>query len=131
MQTLITEFPFAKNEEQSHIFEMLPRALSNVPFHRNTRWIRRYFADNFPFHLAVHEVSPVSIPPREYTEPHVHEEHNEINIIISQQDLLYKIQLGHNKYTVSNNSCIWIPKGMIHAANVLKGSGHFITMGTY
>lgn len=128
MQTLITKFPFANMEEQSHIFNMIPVSLSNIPFHKNTKRITRYFAEQFPLHLAVHEVSPVTTPPVEYTQPHVHEDCDEINIIISQHDLLYRIQLGGEKYVVSNNSCIWIPRGMIHAANVLRGSGHFITM---
>jgi mannose-6-phosphate isomerase-like protein (cupin superfamily) len=131
MQAFINKFPFPKSEEQSLIFNLLPTALSKVPFHKNTKWITRYFSDSFPLHLAVHEVSSVTIPPPEYTQPHLHEDCDEINIIISQQDLLYKIQVGSDKYTVSNNSCIWIPRGMLHAANVLKGSGHFITMRIY
>lgn len=131
MQALINKFPFANSKEHSLIFNMIPVALSKVPFHKNTKWITRYFAKNFPLHLAVHEVSPVSMPPLEYTQPHLHEDCDEINIIISQHDLLYKIQLDNDKYTVSNNSCIWIPRGMVHAANVLKGSGHFITMRIY
>ena len=128
MQTLIQKFPFADMERHSHIFSMIPAALSNVPFHNATRSITRYFAKGFPFHLAVHEVSPTIIPPQEYTMPHLHTDTDEINIIISQHDLLYAIQVGDEKYTVSNNSCIWIPRGTLHAANVLKGSGHFITI---
>lgn len=128
MQTLINKFPFAGHEDHSMIYSMIPRALSKVPFHRNTKVIKRYFAENFPMHLAVHEVSVVSTPPAEYTQPHVHEDCDEINIIISQHDLLYAIQLGNDKYTVSNNASIWIPRGTVHAANVLSGSGHFITI---
>ena len=127
MQALISDFPFPESEEQSFIHTMIPVALANVPFHQNTRSITRYFATNFPIHLAVHEISPISRPPAEYTQPHVHHDCDEINIIISQQDLLYKVQIGDEKYTVSNNSCIWIPRGTVHAANVLKGTGHFIT----
>jgi mannose-6-phosphate isomerase-like protein (cupin superfamily) len=128
MQSLINSFPFAGTEEHSLIFNMIPMALSNVAFHKNTKSITRYFAEHFPMHLAVHEVSPVTTPPVEYTKPHLHGDSDEINIIISQHDLLYRIQLGDERYTVSNNSCIWIPRGTIHAANVLKGSGHFITI---
>lgn len=128
MQTLISTLPVRTNEEQSLLFKMLPIPLSNVPFHENTKSITRYFAENFPVHLAVHEVSPVMKPPIEYTQPHLHNDTDEINIIISQQSLLYKIQLGDNEYEVSNNSCVWIPRGMMHAANVLKGSGYFITL---
>ena len=128
MQTLIGTLPVGINEDQSLLFKMLPIPLSNVPFHENTKSITRYFAENFPVHLAVHEVSPVMKPPIEYTQPHLHNDTDEINIIISQQSLLYKIRLGDNEYEVGNNSCIWIPRGMMHAANVLKGSGYFITL---
>ena len=128
MQTLVSKFPFPDSAEQSLIFSMIPAALSNVPFHKNTKSITRYFAENFPLHIAVHEVSPIHIPPPEYTRPHLHEDCDEVNIIISQHDLLYTIQLEDDKYTVSNNACIWIPRGTLHSANVLKGSGHFITI---
>lgn len=128
MQTHIHSLPSPVSKEQSFLFEMLPVALSNVPFHKNTKSITRYFAEGFPVHLAVHEVSPVLIPPKPYTLPHVHEDSDEINIIIAQEALLYRIRCGDEEYTVSNNSCIWIPRGTIHAANVLAGSGYFITM---
>ena len=128
MQALINSLSFTKKEEQALLFSMLPVPLSNVPFHNNTAAITRYFAANFPLHLAVHEVSPVLAPPMEYTLPHLHNDCDEINIIISQQKLLYKIRLGNDEYLVKNNSSIWIPKGMLHSANVLKGSGYFITM---
>lgn len=128
MQALIHKFPFANSQEHSLIYTMIPMALSKVPFHKNTKSITRYFAEQFPLHLAVHEVSQVKIPPPEYTQPHVHDDCDEVNIIISQHDLLYAIQLDDDKYIVSNNACIWIPRGTIHSANVLKGSGHFITI---
>ena len=107
---------------------MLPVALSNVPFHKNEKSITRYFAENFPVHVAVHKVSHVSAPPAEYTDLHIHDDSDEINIIISQENLQYKIELGNDKYIVHSNSCIWIPRGMLHSANVLKGSGYFIAM---
>ena len=128
MQTFINTLPLTRGGVQPFLFEMLPVALSNVPFHNNTKSITRYFAENFPVHLAVHEVSPVLTPPKEYTLPHVHDDSDEINIIISRDALLYKIQYGDDTYTITNNSCIWIPRGTVHAANVLIGSGYFITM---
>ena len=128
MQLLVKDFPFADSKEHSLIFNMIPAALSHVPFHNNTKAIKRFFAEDFPVHVAVHEVSPISDPPIEYTRPHIHEDWDEINLIISQHDLLYRMQLEGKKFTVSNNSCIWIPRGTIHAANVLKGSGYFITI---
>ena len=128
IQTLVKQFPFPDTAAHSRIFSMIPVALSNVPFHSNTESITRYVAEDFPIHLAVHEISPIMVPPIEYTQAHLHEDWDEINIIISQHDLLYRIQLDDEKYTVSNNSSIWIPRGTVHAANVLRGTGYFITM---
>lgn len=121
-------WPFSTSQEQACILQLLPIALSNVPFHNNTESVTRYFAEQFPVHLAVHEVSPVKAPPAEYTLPHLHDDADEINIIISRQQLLYKIQLHDEMYEVVSNSCIWIPRHTLHAANVLSGSGFFITL---
>ena len=119
--------PF-QSETTSFIRKMLPVSLSNVPFHNNIESITRYFANGFPVHLAVHEVSPVAKVPAAYTQQHLHDDCDEINIILSPEKLLYKIQLGNEEHVISNNSCIWIPRGVIHSANVLWGSGYFITM---
>jgi mannose-6-phosphate isomerase-like protein (cupin superfamily) len=128
MQILINSLWLAEKEEQASLFSMLPVPLDNVPYHNNTEAITRYFAANFPVHLAVHEVSEVSAAPPDYTQPHVHYDSDEINIIISTEKLVYKILLGTNEYTVGSNSSVWIPRGMLHSANVLKGSGFFITI---
>jgi mannose-6-phosphate isomerase-like protein (cupin superfamily) len=128
MQTLIKDWPFIKNGKNSVVYEMTPSALANVPFHDDTKAITRFFAENFPVYLAVHEISPVMLPPREYTLLHEHEDNDEVNIILSKQSLLYKIQVGEEEYIAGNNSCIWIPRGVLHSANVLQGTGYFITM---
>lgn len=127
-QLIRKELPAITTNWQQAVYEMLPIPLSNVPFHENTESITRWFATGFPVHLAVHEVSPVIAPPVEYTQPHIHDDTHEVNIIISQHLLLYKIQVGDELYTVSNNASIWIPRGVVHAANVLQGSGYFITL---
>jgi mannose-6-phosphate isomerase-like protein (cupin superfamily) len=128
MQTLIKDWPFSKSSKNSVVYEMTPSALANVPFHDDTKAITRFFAENFPVYLAVHEISPVMLPPREYTQLHVHEDTDEVNIILSSQKLLYKIQVGDEEYIAGNNSSIWIPRGVMHSANVLQGTGYFITM---
>lgn len=120
-------FPVS-SETKPFIFDMVPAALENVPFHHNTACITRYIARYFPLHLAVHEVSPVQSPPEEYTQLHKHTDSNEVNIILSPDELLYKIQIGDKEYLAGKNSCIWIPRGVMHAANVLSGSGYFITI---
>jgi len=118
----------AESKKRDHIFSMLPMALSSIPFHNNTGSITRYCAADFPMQLAVHEISPVKTAPKEYSLPHLHKDHDEINIIISGQKLVYKLQLEEEEYTVYNNSSIWIPRGKLHAANVLEGSGYFISL---
>ena len=128
MQTLSRHFLQTEKETEALIFAMQRSALSNVPFHADTKFITRYFSENFPVHLAVHEISPVMKTPEEYTLPHVHDGEDEVNIIISRNNLVYKIQLDNDEYIVENNSSIWIPAGMQHSANVIKGSGYFITM---
>jgi hypothetical protein len=131
MQTFVqpvTHSHVLENTGTPLIFNMIMSALSNVPFHKDTGSITRFIAEDFPLHLAIHEVSPVILPPSEYTEPHIHDDFDEVNIILSPNSLLYKIQLGEEEYTVNNNSAIWIPKGMLHSANVLRGWGYFITL---
>ena len=128
MQTLIKDWFPAKDRKEQFIYELAPSSLASVPFHDDTKSITRFFAENFPVYLAVHEISPVVLPPKEYTQLHVHEDHDEINIILSGQNLLYKIQVGDEEYIAGNNSCIWIPRGVMHSANVLQGIGYFITM---
>ncbi|HTL06623.1 MAG TPA: hypothetical protein VL307_00150 [Chitinophagaceae bacterium] len=110
------------------VYNMVPAALSKVPFHADTEAIIRYIAKAFPMHMAVHQVSPVYIAPPLYTTPHVHEDCDEINIIISSQRLIYQVLLGDKEYIVHNNTAIWIPRGTLHAANVLNGSGFFIAI---
>jgi hypothetical protein len=110
------------------IVKMPEAPLENIPFHQNTPSITRFMAAHFPLYIAVHDVSPVIIPPEEYTQPHIHPDADEINIIISKEKLVYKIQLGEEYHIVNSNSNIWIPRGTLHAANVLSGSGYFITL---
>lgn len=113
---------------KSLIYKMMPSLLSNVPFHTDTDAITRYFAEAFPCHMAIHHVSPVFTPPLAYTQPHIHEDSDEINIIISPGKLVYKIQLDDRDYILQNNVSIWIPRGTLHSANVLRGSGYFIAL---
>ena len=128
MQSFLQALPGVTPGTSPLIFNLLPSALSNVPFHFDTPAVTRYFADQFPLHLGVHQVSARQGPPPEYTLPHRHEEWNEVNLIISPGELAYRIRLGDDEYTVTSNACIWIPRGMLHAANVLHGTGYYIAL---
>jgi hypothetical protein len=94
------------NEIENFIFKMLPASLSEVPFHHDTESITRYFAGQFPWHLAVHHVSRISSPPENYTFPHLHTDNDEINVILSPNKLLYKIRIGGDERIVENNSAL-------------------------
>jgi hypothetical protein len=113
---------------EGFISKMFPAALSEVPFHHDTESITRYFTSGFPLHLAVHQVSFISFPPEQYTLPHLHGDSDEINVILSPNKLLYKIQIGGDERIVGSNSAIWIPRGMMHSANVVEGEGYFVTL---
>ncbi len=110
------------------VFNMGVAPLSSVPFHSDTDCIERYFSSTFPLHFAVHEVSETEFPPEEYTQVHIHENHHEMNAIISSNELEYRITLGEKDYLVKNNASIWIPAGVPHSANVIKGTGFFFAI---
>ena len=112
----------------SLLYKMEITPLSNVPFHENTPSITRFFANGFPMHLDIHEVSPIHQAPPIYAQMHKHDFFDEINIIMSKGYMQYMIQLGDEEHIIENNTAIWIPKGTMHSANVLKGAGYFISM---
>ncbi|MFS0762816.1 cupin domain-containing protein [Peribacillus phoenicis] len=117
-------FPYEKL-----IFKNENSPLSSIPFHKDVQCIERFFSNEFPFHLAIHKVTNANGLDEDYTIPHVHNEEDEINIIVGEEcGLEYRIQLGEKEFVVSSNSTIWIPAGVKHSANVLKGNGYFIAI---
>lgn len=117
-------FPYEKL-----IFKNENSPLSTIPFHKDVPCIERFFSEDFPLHLAIHEISEANGLNEDYTTPHVHDDEDEINIIIGEEGVLdYRIQVGEEEYVVSSNSSVWIPAGVKHSANVLKGSGYFIAI---
>ncbi len=112
------------------IFENFNRPLSSIPFHFDVDGIERYFSEGFPAHLAIHRVDMRDSNKEEYTIPHFHEDEDEINILIPDEgdELVYKIQLGEEIFTVNGSKSIWIPSGLTHGANVVSGSGYFVAI---
>lgn len=109
------------------IIQNKKQPLSTVDFHKDVSCIERYFAEGFPFHLAIHKVVNAENVDR-YTELHTHDV-DELNIIICEDNEMdYLIQLGNEEYHVKSNTSIWIPKGLPHSANIIRGSGYFIAM---
>lgn len=111
------------------IHRCIPALLSSVPFHRDSAYIQRYFSEDFPCHLAIHQITGAKYETQEqYTDPHTHDV-DEINIIIGDEEgLEYAIQLGDEVFRVNAPISVYIPAGLPHAANVLRGSGYFLAL---
>jgi hypothetical protein len=125
--------PFSPSQKKtifhSLIYKNVISPLSSVANHHDVECIERFFAEQFPLHLAIHRVNDAQEQNREYTELHSHTE-QEINIIIGDKntELEYTIQLGDEVHYVKSNTSIWIPSNLQHASNVLKGSGFFVAL---
>jgi hypothetical protein len=108
------------------IFKNIGSPLSSIPFHHDIDGIERLFAEGFPLHLAIHQIHEMPSPPSPYTRPHAHE-FAEINILIGDE-LRYQIQLANEIYELKGSFSIWIPAGVLHAANVIQGTGYFVAI---
>jgi quercetin dioxygenase-like cupin family protein len=109
---------------QHLISTLKPESLANVPFHQSVQGIERWKSAGSPVHLAVHKIDANRVADTEYVKPHVHDA-DEINILIGD-GLLYRVQLGEEFHEVESPASIWIPRGLLHAANHVKGAGHYV-----
>src|SRR5258706_13675815 len=109
------------------IFQMDNIPLSTVPYHSDVEGINRFFSEMFPLHMAIHEVSRESEVEENYTKLHKHNV-AEINIIVGNDELRYKIGLEDEEFVVGPNTGIWIPAGVRYSANFVKGKGYFIAI---
>lgn len=114
------------NKYQDLLYKNVPSPLASIPFHKNISFIERFIAEQFPTHLAIHKITNAQGLPYKYVELHNHEV-PEINILIADEGMLeYQFQLGDEFYQVQSPSSIWIPAGLMHAANVIKGDGYYV-----
>jgi mannose-6-phosphate isomerase-like protein (cupin superfamily) len=104
--------------------------LSQVPFHgrapiKRLSMLSKKLVPKSNTHVAVHFVDSKKKFPQ-YSFPHRHD-YDEVNLILSEKGkLTYKIQLNDETYRVSSPSTVFIPKGVIHSANVVSGNGIFV-----
>lgn len=101
--------------------------LESIPFHEAHPQIERTAWRGFPVHLAVHRIRALEDMPEHYVMPHRHD-HAEVNIIMSDSALVYDIMLEDERHEISAPCAIWIPPSLVHAANVIRGSGYFVCM---
>jgi len=112
------------------LFPFIPDHLDTIPFHRKAEGIERLIAAQFPWHLAVHRVVKIGGGQPPYVEPHVHTA-PELNLVMPSSPatgLTYEIQLGEKTFEVTGPQAVWIPGGLSHAANALRGEGWFVCL---
>lgn len=111
---------------EKYINILINENLDLIPFHNKSEGIKRLYAENFPVHLAIHEINKISKNENKYVQSHRHQK-PEINIIIpSEEGLKYNIQIGVETYEIDTPTSIWIPEDVPHSANVISGSGYFV-----
>jgi len=114
---------------RGNIYRNEPAPLSNTPCHQASDSIRRLAPAGFPLHIGIHQVEAGSTPEqRDYSLPHQHGDQDEINILISDGHLAYRLTFDDETYEVEAPATIWIPAGVNHSANVISGSGTFVCL---
>lgn len=104
--------------------ELVPS--STVPFHKDHPAITRRAPTTFPVHVAVHEVSDAVESDACCSERHSHRVPEIVLLIAPPGELVYRIEFDGVEREVSSPASIWIPAGVVHAANVVRGSGTFV-----
>lgn len=119
----------ADNKFRGNIFRNEPAPLGNTPCHQASACIRRLAPTGFPLHIGIHQVEASADPERkDYSAPHHHLDQDEVNILISDSHLAYRLTFDDETYEVEAPATIWIPAGVNHSANVISGSGTFVCL---
>jgi hypothetical protein len=118
---------------QSLISPGLIQSLDSIAFHADGPLERRLFAGRdvhaaANWHVAVHELRAVDRQvDRDYCAPHAHN-CDELNLLLSFGRLVMRIELADECYIVEAPASIFIPAGLTHSANVIEGSGFYVTL---
>ena len=106
---------------------------AKMPHHNKLPITRRVLVNNDFFkgcnaHIAVHYVKGIENNDERYTQLHTHEV-DEINLILGDGDsdsLVYRVRTDSEEFTLKSPQAVYIPKGIPHAAEVVKGKGMFL-----
>ena len=113
--------------------------LEKIPFHGKAPLKRILLQDynTFPdiknilpgsnYHIAAHLITKLPKKIQPYAFPHAHN-CDEINLLLSESKIVYRIKMGDEEYIVSSPATVYIPRGVIHSAEVIKGKGVFIVI---
>jgi mannose-6-phosphate isomerase-like protein (cupin superfamily) len=106
--------------------------LQNLKFHEQAPLNRLLMSGlgaeaNYDMHIAIHEIKDeLPFQLRDYSKKHSHN-CKEYNIILGE-NLTFQITLDSEIFEVSAPATIYIPAGIVHSANALKGKGYFIAI---
>lgn len=104
----------------------VPSSLNNIVFHSFTERVERFSPEEFPVHVAVHEIREDRPNTLKYVDLHKHP-YPEINILIGNKSTLsYNLTTRHNSFNVESPASIYIPAGIEHSANLIEGAGFFV-----
>jgi len=106
---------------------------NNAPYHSNIPFLRRILVNKEIFsesnlHIAVHYIHNAEEKRDEYCKLHSHDV-DEINLFLEcdkNSELVYEIKTESKCYQVTPPKSIFIPRGVKHSAQAIKGSGLFI-----
>ena len=115
----------SKFKYKKYIFPSEKSPLNSIPFHSDSKDIKRFFSNNFPIHLVIHEINGAERKEGKYVEKHNHPK-PEINILLG--NVKYKVALGDEEYIVQAPANIWIPGGLNHSAMLIEGKGYFVCL---
>jgi len=112
-----------------NIFRNQPAPLGDTPCHEAIGCIRRFAPTGFPLHVGIHHVKTDDDPGHlDYSMPHLHADQDEVNILITDGHLSYRLTFDDETYEVEAPATIWIPAGVTHSANVVSGAGVFVCL---
>lgn len=104
-------------------------SIDKIKNHIMADGIDRLVVARMPLHCAIHTID-VHQCQQEYSLPHSHIAENELNIILNDQgyDLVYRFVIDDEEFELSAPASLWIPAGLNHNANVIRGRGTFVCM---
>lgn len=121
------------HQARACIIQGVQQDLGRVPAHANIEGITRYLmcgAELLPgidVHIAIHRITSIAGDAKQwrYSTAHSHEV-DEINLVIGDPSLSYRYELDGKETVVTSPATILIPRGVIHRAEAIAGSGTFI-----
>jgi quercetin dioxygenase-like cupin family protein len=80
-----------------------------------------------PFHVAVHIIKHLDVPPDPYVKMHCHPDFDEIGLVIAPKDELeYEIILNGKENRIKSPGTVYIPAGTHHRARAVSGNGAYV-----